>query len=147
LSNLCAALKIKPIMKQNFTTFLTLLACLLGLNAYAQNITFSNQSELLQSVSGSSYEDCVVDMNIDGYDDVVRITDSGLYIDYQNPDGSGFTPFYYSTSWERPPSWSLAVGDLNGDGHRDFCFGNGQRVSFVLSSENGTVWTEDTFQV
>ncbi|MFK7756266.1 MAG: FG-GAP-like repeat-containing protein [Flavobacteriales bacterium] len=132
-------------MKQNFTTFLTFIACLFTLSAFSQTISFTNESNLLQSVSGSSYEDCVVDVNIDGYDDVVRVTDAGLYIDYQNADGSGFTPFFYATSWNRPPSWSLAAGDLNGDGYRDFCFGNGQRVSFVLSSDNGSVWTEETF--
>ncbi len=124
---------------------LPLIACFFSVTAFAQEVTFSNQSELLQNTSGFSYEDCVVDMNIDGYDDVVRVTDAGLYIDYQNPDGSGFTPFFYATSWQRPPSWSIAAADINGDGYRDLCFGNGQRVGFVTSSMNGQVWTEEVF--
>ena len=132
-------------MKQTFTKFLPLIACLFALNAFSQTVTYSNQSDLLQSTSGTSYEDCVVDVNIDGYDDVVRITGDGIYIDYQNEDGSGFTPFYFARNWQNPPSWSLASGDLNGDGYRDFCFGNGSRVSFVYSSNNGSVWTEEAF--
>ncbi len=132
-------------MKQIFTNLLPLIACLFTLNAFSQNITFSNQSNLLQTTSGASYEDCVVDVDIDGYDDVVRITGDGIYIDYQNADGSGFTPFFYANNWQNPPGWSLASGDLNGDGFRDFCFGNGSRVSFVYSSADGLTWTEDPF--
>ncbi|MFT5011163.1 MAG: hypothetical protein ACI888_001237 [Flavobacteriales bacterium] len=143
LFNLCTATKIKIIMKQIFTKLLPLIACLFTLNAFSQTVTYSNQSDLLQSISGTSYEDCVVDVNVDGYDDVVRITGDGIYIDYQNADGSGFTPFYFANTWQNPPSWSLASGDLNSDGYRDFCFGNGQRVSFVYSSANGSVWTEE----
>ncbi|HCY45992.1 MAG TPA: hypothetical protein DHU89_04860, partial [Flavobacteriales bacterium] len=79
-------------MKQNLTNLVPLIACLFTLSAFSQTVTFTNQSVLLQSTSGSSYEDCVVDVNIDGYDDVVRITGDGIYIDYQNADGSGFTP-------------------------------------------------------
>ena len=130
-------------MKTN-TFLITLLLCFIGLDAYSQSVTFSNQSDLLQPVSGTGNRDCVVDVNIDGYDDVVRITGSGMYIDYQQPDGS-FTAFYYAANWENPPNWSISSGDLNDDGYRDFCFGNGNAVSFVHSSEDGTVWTETSY--
>jgi len=110
-------------LMKNITIYLSLFALLIAAPLLSQEVTFTNQSNLLGSVSGNSLEDCVVDVNIDGLDDVVRITSAGLYIDYQQTDGT-FNQFYYNTSWQNPPTWSLASGDLNDDGYRDFCFGN-----------------------
>jgi len=124
--------------------FLPLFLCLIASVSLAQDVTYSNMSNLLQPTDGFSYEDCVVDVDKDGLDDVVRVTGSGIYIDYQNEDGT-FTPFYFASFWSNPPSWSIAAGDLNDDGYRDFCFGNGSRVSFVMSSNLGQTWTEVEF--
>ena len=48
-------------------------------------ITFSS-SGALNSITGSSYEDCAVDVDGDGLCDVVRVTSGAMYIDYQQPD-------------------------------------------------------------
>ena len=41
------------------------------------------------------------------------------------------------------PDWSIAAGDLDGNGYNDLVLGNGSRVSFVMANEDGTVYTED----
>src|SRR4030095_12487972 len=54
-----------------------------------QPVSFTNRSDLLNSVSGFvGYSDCAVDMNGDRLDDVVRIGNKGIYIDYQKLNGS-----------------------------------------------------------
>lgn len=103
-------------------------------------ITWTNQSGLLNSISGSSYEDCAVDVDSDGLDDVVRVTNGTMYIDYQQPDGS-FVQQSWSISPNAYPTWSMCAGDLNEDGTLDFCFGGGSAVTFLLSDGVGG-WIE-----
>lgn len=99
-------------------------------------VTFTDQSSMLNSTTGSSYEDCAVDMNSDGLDDIVRVTNGQLFIDYQQPGGE-FVQESWSINPNAYPSWSLCAGDLNADGVRDLCFGGGSAVSFLVSDGMG----------
>ena len=127
----------KPIYKSA-----SLLVGVLVAGAVSAQVTFTNQSASLQAISGFSNEDCAVDMNQDGLDDIVRITNSGIYIDYQQAEG-GFTPFYQSMPIINPPTWSICAGDIDGNGFTDLLFGNGSRVSFCMANADGTAFTED----
>lgn len=126
--------KFKPMKKLN-PTMLVAVLCLFGLGASAQ-VTFTTSYEL-NAISGSSYEDCVVDMNGDYLDDVVRITStSTMYIDFQLP-GGGFEQTTYDINIVTLPSWSICAGDLNGDGLNDLLLGGGSAVGWLMSEEGG----------
>lgn len=134
-------------MKKRFTllkkTFWSL-AIIASANAAMAQVSFTPVGTGLQSISGSSAADCAVDMNSDGYDDIVRVTSGGIYVDYQQPDGT-FTPLFYSMPIQNLPNWSICAADIDGNGYTDLCLGNGSRVSFVYASDDGTSFTEDAF--
>lgn len=120
-----------------------LASMLFVIGAWSQT-TFTNQGALLQSIPGSSWEDCAADMNNDNLDDIVRVTSSRIYIDYQNPDGS-FTPADFAIALENVPSWSIVAADFDDNGFTDLLIGDGNAVSFVMASDDGTTFTEDAF--
>lgn len=108
----------------------------------AQPVNFNLQGALLHPVTGfAGYVDCAVDMNGDRLDDVVRIADQGIYIDYQQPDGS-FSQQFFSMLVKSPPDWSICAGDLDNNGYNDLLFAGEKKVSFVKANENGSFYTE-----
>ncbi|WP_203293972.1 FG-GAP-like repeat-containing protein [Luteirhabdus pelagi] len=112
----------------------------ISIGAMAQ-VSFTPSSGGIGNYDDTS--ECAVDMNGDYLDDYVRVAPSGIGIDYQNADGS-FTSVFQNTPIQNDPNWSIAAGELNGDGYNDLVLGNGQRVSFVFSSSDGSTHTEDT---
>ncbi|RFN58709.1 FG-GAP-like repeat-containing protein [Marixanthomonas ophiurae] len=120
-------------------TLLSSIFLLATLGMFGQ-VSFVNQSNLIDSFPDTS--ECAVDMNGDNLDDYVRISSSGIGIDYQQADGS-FQSTMYNMSIQNPPDWSVAAGDLDGNGYNDLVLGNGSRVSFLMANEDGTDYTED----
>lgn len=112
-------------------------------HSYGQ-VGYSATNLGLQPITGWSYGNCAIDMNSDGLDDIVRVVSSGIYVDYQQPDGS-FTPFYYAMTVQNLPNWSICAADIDGNGFTDLCLGNGSRASFVYASDDGTSFVEDAF--
>lgn len=98
-------------------------------------------AEDLSTFSGS--QSCTVDMNGDFLDDIVRVSSSQINIHFQNPDGTlteqTFNP---SPQQQNTPSWSIAAGDINGDGFNDLLLGGGSRVTFVYNN-SATSFTSD----
>jgi hypothetical protein len=134
----------KPIltgMKNNYQQLLTAFAVFLSVSLSAQ-VTFTNMGSALGSISGSSYRDCAVDMNGDFLDDIVRVTSTGIFIDFQQPDGT-FVQSFFANPPINPPTWSICAADIDGNGFNDLLYGNGSRVSFVMANDNGTAYTED----
>ena len=122
------------------------IAAVLAVSALnAQTVSFSNEDDLIGSYPTSGTE-VAVDVNGDNLDDYVRVASGGVGVDYQNPDGT-FTSQFYSMSIAEPPTWSIAAGDMDGDGFTDFVLGNGNRVSFLWAESsdgiNVTGFTED----
>ncbi len=115
-------------------------ALLLSVTLLAQ-VSFTNQSALLGNYPDTS--EVAVDMNGDGLDDYVRVSNSGVGIDYQQADGS-FTSTLYNIIIANEPNWSVAAGDLDENGFNDLVLGNGQRVSFLMANATGTDYTEVT---
>jgi hypothetical protein len=95
-------------------------------------------------ISNISSTVCVVDMNGDFLDDVVSTSSTSIRIHYQQPDGS-FTTANYTTASVPAASWSIAAGDIDGNGFNDLLYGNGQAVSFVYANEDGTAYTATSF--
>lgn len=97
---------------------------------------------LLQTIGGTSQGDCAADMNNDGLDDVVRVLSNGIYIDYQQVDGT-FTGAFFEMAVTNLPSWSICAADIDGNGYCDLLLGAGNAVSFVYANEDGTAYSED----
>lgn len=132
-------------MKKFFT--LKGLAAFLVIVAYSSlqsQVTFTNMGTLLQSIGGTSQGDLASDMNGDGLDDVVRVMSNGIYIDYQQVDGS-FEPAFFPMTIQNLPSWSIAAADIDGNGYNDLVLGAGNALSYVYANNDGTDYTEDAF--
>ena len=114
---------------------------LLFVGTLMAQVSFTNQNNLIGNYSDSS--EAAVDMNNDGLDDYVRVSSNGIGIDYQQADGS-FNSVMHNMTIQNVPNWSIAVGELDGNGYNDLVLGNGQRVSFVLANNDGTAYTETT---
>lgn len=130
-------------MKMNITTFRWLSVFVFFLTTYSlsSQVTFTAQPNLIQNIGGTSVANCAADMNGDGLDDIVRVMNNGIYIDYQQPNGT-FTPAFYPMNIQTSPSWSIVAADIDGNGYTDLCFGGGSRVSFVYANDTGTGFTE-----
>ena len=107
----------------------------------AQPVSFTEQSTLVDQISGFSYIDCTVDMNGDFLDDVVRVSVNRIYIDYQQPDGS-YQQSSFILNLTNQPDWSMCAGDLDENGYNDLLFGGGSAVSFIMANDDGTEYTE-----
>ena len=131
-------------LMENFTKKFLWIACfMLSAGLFnAQDVSWTNESGLIESIGGTTPSDCAVDMNGDYLDDIVRILNNGVYIDFQQPDGT-FDHQFFPMDVVNMPNWSIAAGDIDGNGYTDLMFGNGSRVSFVMANEDGTAYTED----
>ncbi|WP_299767584.1 FG-GAP-like repeat-containing protein [uncultured Dokdonia sp.] len=95
-----------------------------------------------QSVSTSGSRLAMVDMNGDYLDDLVSVTANNININYQLETG-GFNPVdINTTNADYTPSWSLAAGDIDGNGYNDLLYGGGNGVTFMMANEDGTAYTE-----
>jgi hypothetical protein len=110
-------------------------------------VTFINMGGLLHPVSGFMLPtSCVVDMNGDFLDDVVRIGAKGMYIDYQRTDGK-LDQTFFTIPIQGAPDWSICAGDLDNNGFNDLLFGNKGTVSFLMSDQAGSQYTESVMPV
>ena len=119
---------------------LGILMTLLSVSSMAQ-VSFTGDGSVLNNFPGFSWSDCVLDMNGDHLDDVVRVGNAGLYIDFQQADGS-FSQTHFPMNFTNYPSWSIAGGDIDGNGYNDLLFGDGNAVSFIYANEDGTAYEE-----
>ncbi|MBL7953378.1 MAG: VCBS repeat-containing protein [Flavobacteriales bacterium] len=100
-------------------------------------VTFSNST-----IPGLSGGDCVVDMNGDDLDDVVRASTSNINVQYQQAGGGFQAVNIPTTPADHSPSWSIVGGDLDGNGYTDLMYGGGQGATFMIANANGTAFTE-----
>ncbi len=128
-------------MKNLYKIIFCSLAIFYSPGIFAQ-VSFTNMGNSLGNISGTSYEDCAVDMNGDFLDDIVRVTNNRMYIDYQQADGS-FIQNEFQIDFQNYPSWSICAGDIDGNGFNDLLFGGGQAVSFIYANADGSAYTED----
>ncbi len=103
-------------------------------------VTFTNHNELIGNYP--DYSEVAVDMNGDNLDDYVRVSETGVGIDYQLANGT-FNSVFYDMTIQNVPDWSVAAGDIDGNGFTDLVLGNNSRVSFLFANEDGTAFTED----
>lgn len=101
------------------------------------NLTFVN---VPVSTSGSSL--AVVDMNGDYLDDVVSVTGTNVRVAEQQANGVFNVVNTPTPQAVNSPSWSMAVGDIDANGHMDLLYGGGSGVSFMFANEDGTGYTQ-----
>ncbi|MFC4634926.1 FG-GAP-like repeat-containing protein [Dokdonia ponticola] len=95
-----------------------------------------------QGVSTSGSRLAVVDMNGDFLDDLVSVTATNININYQLEEGGFNTVDIATTPANYTPSWSLAAGDIDGNGFNDLLYGGGSGVTFMMANDDGTAFTE-----
>ncbi len=102
-------------------------------------ISFTPQN--ISTITGD-YKIAVADMNGDNMDDIVSVSSTNVQIHYQQAAG-GFNPVNITTTpASYMPSWSMAIGDYNKDGHGDLLYGGGNGVTFMKSNSDGTQFTQ-----
>lgn len=94
------------------------------------------------SVSTNGNSLAVVDMNNDGLDDVVSVTATSVRIARQQPNGSFSVVDLPTPPAVNSPSWSMAVGDIDDNGHMDLLYGGGNGVTFMYANQDGTGYTQ-----
>ena len=94
------------------------------------------------NVNVSAQPLAIVDMNNDGMDDIVGATQDYINIQRQLPEG-GFAPLTYQTDFaDYPASWSMCIGDLDGNGYNDLLYGGGYGVTFMMATDGGEAFVE-----
>ncbi len=101
-------------------------------------IAFTQQSI---SVSGD-YKNCVVDMNGDFLDDIISVSATAIHINHQQNDGSFVETEYPTTNADYLPSWSIAAGDIDGNGYNDLLYGSGSGITFMKATDDGSSYLE-----
>jgi hypothetical protein len=93
-------------------------------------------------VSNNGEDRAIVDMNNDTLDDLVSVSSNNININYQQPDGTFLSVDIGTTNANNTPSWSLAAGDIDGNGYNDLLYGGGSGVTFMMANDTGTAFTE-----
>src|SRR5690606_23571433 len=106
----------------------------------AEPVSFS-----FQTLSHNGSRMGVADMNGDFLDDIITIPSAGggiynLNIYYQQTNGS-FQGNNYFPEANSQPLWSLAAGDIDGNGFNDVVWGDTSDCSVVKANANGTAYT------
>lgn len=116
--------------------------------AIAQSpISFTNANNLLHSETGvagsnsgnrSGNAMCVVDVNHDGLDDIVKM-DNNRYvrIEYQQPGGT-FTHQYIGDFGTSSSCWGMSAGDVDKNGYKDILFNGGSQAKLMKLNNTGT---------
>jgi hypothetical protein len=111
------------------------------------NGSFSNQTTFSTGSSSGSWSITIGDFNNDSRLDVAvanqKLDNFGVFIGYGNGSFSSQT-IYSSGSGSNP--WSVAVGDLNNDGHSDIAVANWgtDNVDLFIGYGNGNFTTQQT---
>ncbi|HFS68193.1 MAG TPA: T9SS type A sorting domain-containing protein [Flavobacteriia bacterium] len=82
------------------------------------------------------------DLNGDFLDDLVTTSTTQIDVHYQNSNGSLMHQSITTPTAAYEATWSMAAGDLDGNGYNDLLYGNGSGVSFMIANNDGTAYTE-----
>ncbi|MCB0764247.1 MAG: VCBS repeat-containing protein [Flavobacteriales bacterium] len=84
----------------------------------------------------------VVDMDGDMLDDAVATSTNSVTI-FKQQVGDDFLVLTRPTpAAVNSPSWSIAAGDLDGNGYTDLVYGGGSGASIMMASDDGTEFTQ-----
>ncbi|MCB0794831.1 MAG: VCBS repeat-containing protein [Flavobacteriales bacterium] len=123
-------------MRRHLPQFLAFATAWFGSIDLIAQISFTANNSLLPGNYGSP--GCVVDMNGDHLDDVVRLNGSQLTISYQQSDGTFQHQSFLNTN--SSGLWSMCAGDLDNNGYNDLCLGDGSHVEFLYANNDGSAY-------
>ncbi len=126
-------------MTKKYTLLLLSLIVLFGGSISAQ-ISFTNANDRLGHPSThSGVAIAVADMNADGLDDIVRLSQGrSLEIEYQQSDSEQFTNYVFGAVSDQS-QWSMCVADVDNDGYNDVLTGGRyDGVKYVRAINEGT---------
>ena len=103
----------------------------------------SYTSQTISTIT-SGYNMCIVDMNGDGKDDIVGVSNNNLRVHFQGIGGTFTVSDFPIAGSSLMPNWSIAAGDFNKDGYNDLMLGNGSGCTFWKSNATGTAYTRET---
>lgn len=89
--------------------------------------------------------ECVVDMDGDRLDDIVYTDASTISIAHQLAGGGFQVQNITTPPADNTASWSIAAGDIDGNGYMDLLYGGGSGATFMKANANGTAYTEISF--
>lgn len=92
-------------------------------------------------LDGVIQANAIVDMNGDYLDDIVDATRNVLTIRYQQEDGSFVLEEIALAGVGTGPDWSVAAGDVDGNGFNDIIYGGSASVTMLLANDDGTAYT------
>lgn len=90
----------------------------------------------------------VRDVNHDGRADLVYLGDpSGLYVEYQQPDGSFGQERIFENADSQTSPWTIDVGDLNADGRADIAYLGRKYLYLVYQDAEGRLMNPKRFRL
>ena len=92
----------------------------------------------------SAYNNCVVDMNNDGKDDLVGVSTNSLRLHTQGAAGVFTVTDIGVPGTSVMPSWSICAGDFNKDGFNDVVMGSGNGLSLWRSMGSNNSYVSET---
>ena len=105
------------------------------------NITPSPQGDVTftdMSIANLGSPYVIVDMNGDFLDDIVTVNGNSVLINYQKTDATFDTETITTPLAQNTPTWSIAAGDLDGNGYMDLLYGGGSGATFMFANIDET---------
>jgi hypothetical protein len=95
-----------------------------------------------QSISDLGRPYGFFDLNGDFLDDLVTTSTTQIDVHYQTTNTNLNHQTITTPNAAYEATWSMAAGDIDGNGFNDLLYGNGNGVSFLIANDNGTAYTE-----
>ncbi len=116
--------------------------CAFQVNA---QISFSDQTALLNGTNYSGVAIAVIDMNGDMLDDIVQLDNGNLLkIQYQTSGGGMFTEYYHG-SVSSQKQWMLTAADCNNNGMTDLMCGDYGHSRYITADGSGSTFSATEF--
>ena len=130
-------------VRKNLLILVSFILLPISFNLQAQSVKFTEKTALLKYVTGTMGQaKCGVDMNGDGLDDITRIAEDGIHIDFQQVNGQ-FNHKFYPEHIDVLPEWSICAGDIDDDGINELILGGIFGVSVLRFDPENQLFTEE----
>ncbi len=139
--------KMKKVFYHNYLFLALLFSCFSFATSLDAQLSFSDRSDLLNPGdyhSGISVG--ISDMNGDGFDDIVRLSEGRiLFIEFQKKDGTGFETLEVGPV-SNSSQWTLSIADVDNNGFNDIMTaGYSDGVKLVMADATGDSYSSSLY--